>query len=134
MVLLEEVEWRDVLRELEQDRGLRPVEVGRGVRLFEVRAWVGPAVDQRGAPVEVDGVIGPVQSVSPGGAATWARSGSPGWIRGGRRAAVTEHGLLRVPGGSGYLWYGPARVVLLGDVVALGGVVASVRSLSSRKV
>lgn len=132
VVLLEEVEWREVQSILDADRGLRPVPTGDGLRLYEVTGWRGPAVTLGGEPVAVHPVVQPWSRLGSDQELIVARSGSAGWLRGTARVSVTGDGLLHLPPGRGPLWYWPALVVLAGDVTCgLFGLVA-VRSLSSR--
>jgi hypothetical protein len=130
VALLEEVDWR-AYSALDHDPDLQRVDVGPGVRLYRVLAWTGPGVAVDGSPVALQSRLAPVAFVDAGGAFTWARAGQPGWMRGTKAVHVDANGNLRVPGGNRLIWFLPASIVLLGDMVTLVALLWAVRSLFS---
>lgn len=133
VVLLEEVEWRDVQRILDADPGLRPAPAGDGLRLYEVEGWRGPAVTLVGERVGVHAVARPWLHMGSDEELIVARSGSAGWLRGTTRTSVTGDGLLHLPPGRGPLWYWPALLVVAGDVTSSLFALVALKSLSGRR-
>ncbi len=111
---------------LADDPGLRRVVRSIPLELFEVRAWRGPVVDNRGRRLPLHNPIQPLADVPPSGRATWARPGLTGWRRGTSSANVTRYGLLGLPPGRGLVWYWPAAVTIAGDLVVILGVCGAV--------
>ncbi len=107
---------------LDRDPGLERVETGNDVFLYRVRAWPGPATDDAGRPVAIDQVVEPLALVDTTAPVTWYRPAAPGWLRGWTPAEPTADGVLRFPTGGGVLWYWPAVVVVLADLITVGGV------------
>ncbi|QXC60400.1 hypothetical protein KSP35_19035 [Aquihabitans sp. G128] len=116
-----EYDWSVSGKALADDPGLRPVPVGDRVLLYEVRGWAGPLRTPTGGRADVPATFAPFRTV-PRSGGTWAFPGTGGWLRGTEGVEVTDLGLLRVPAGSGPLWYWPAVPILLGDLVALAWV------------
>ncbi len=117
-----EYDWSVSGKALADDPGLREVPVGDRALLYEVRDWSGPLRTPAGGSAEVPATFAPFRSV-PDTGGTWAFPGTGGWLHGTEPVEVTEAGLLRVPAGSGPLWYWPAVPILLGYLIALGWVV-----------
>ena len=113
-----EYDWSVSGRALADDPGLRPVEVGDGARLYEVRDWPGEIRTPDGSRGDVDGLVAPLRT-APSQGGTWAFPGTSGWLRGFDRVPVTSTGLLAVPPGDGPLWYWPAALITLGNLVTI---------------
>lgn len=118
VALLKELTWRDH-EGLALDPGLELVVSGPTLDLYEVRPWRGPAVDDDGRSVGLDQVVAPIATVEGEQAATWARPAARGWLRGLEPATRTSDGLVRLPEAAGPVWFWPAAVVLLADLVLL---------------
>jgi hypothetical protein len=131
VVLQHDIDWQTYLS-LRDDPGLRRVVDGPTLELFEVIGWRGAVVADDGEVLEADGVVAPFVDLAGSGAATWARPAAAGWLRGFDAAAVGADGQLRLPAGDGPVWYWPAVVVLLGDLVWLAAVTASARTAFRR--
>lgn len=116
VVLQHDIDWQ-TYRSLRDDPGLQRVVDGPTLELFEVTAWRGPVVTDDGEVLSADGPAAPVAGMAASGAATWARPGARGWMRGLEPAAVGADGQLRLPAGRGLVWYWPTLLVLLGDAV-----------------
>lgn len=116
VVLQHDIDWQ-TYRSLRDDPGLQRVVDGPTLELFEVTAWRGPVVTDDGEVLSADGPAAPVAGMAASGAATWARPGARGWLRGLEPAAVGADGQLRLPAGRGLVWYWPTLLVLLGDAV-----------------
>ncbi|NDU79369.1 hypothetical protein GWI34_43330, partial [Actinomadura sp. DSM 109109] len=99
------------------------------IRVWEVDGWRGEAIADDGTPVAVDDPVAPMATIDSSEPTTWHRAGGPGWLRGLSPASVTDEGLLRVPGGSGPLWFWPAMLVLLADLAVVIAAVVTARSL-----
>lgn len=121
VVLQHDIDWQ-TYGALRDDPGLRRVVEGPTLELFEVVDWEGPVRTDAGAVLDADGPVAPVRGVDASGAATWARPGAWGWLRGTDPAAITSDGQLRLPAGEGPVWYWPALVVLVADAAFLVGV------------
>jgi hypothetical protein len=132
VVLLHEERWRD-LRSLRNDPGLRRVVADRALELFEVRAWAGPAQTAHGRPVAVDAPIAPVAFVDADGALTWFRPGTRGWLRGFSTVRTTTNGLLHLEAGGTFVWYWPACIALLADLVTVVALYVAVARLRRRR-
>ncbi|MDQ1403427.1 MAG: hypothetical protein QOG03_1743, partial [Actinomycetota bacterium] len=132
VVLLEEVDWH-AYTALDSDPSLARVEVGPRLRLYRVKGWRGPVVTESGGSLAITATVQPLEHMVASGRATWFRSGQPGWLRGRKAAKVSRAGTLALPAGSGPIWYWPALVVLLGDLVTIFGVVVACRSLFSHQ-
>lgn len=116
VVLQHDIDWQTYLS-LRDDPGLERVVSGPTLELFEVTGWRGPVVTDTGEVLDPDGPVAPVADLASSGPATWARPGARGWLRGWDAAGVTRDGRLRLPAGSGPVWYWPTVVVLVGDTV-----------------
>ena len=114
---------------LERQPGLTPRLNAPDIRVWEVDGWRGEAIADDGTPVAVDDPVAPMATVDSSEPTTWHRAGGPGWLRGLSPASVTDEGLLRVPGGSGPLWFWPAMLVLLADLAVVIAAVVTARSL-----
>lgn len=113
------------LKALERQPGLTRRLDAAEIQVWEVDGWRGEVIADDGTPVALDHPVGPVATLDSAEPATWRRAGGPGWLRGLGSASVTDAGLLRVPGGSGPLWFWPALLVLLADLaVAIAAVLA----------
>lgn len=134
VVLQHDIDWQtyDGLR---SDPGLRRVVDGPTLELFEVVGWQGAVVTDDGRSLAARAPIAPVAHVDGSGPATWARPGAWGWLRGTTPAAIAEDGQLRLPAGSGPVWYWPTVLVLAADAAFVVGLVvagARVRAARSR--
>jgi len=130
IVLRRDSDWLSY-RTLASDPGLHRVVDGGSAQLYAVRPWRGVAVAAGGRPVRVHQPVAPLAvfgaSARPHDPVVWARAGGWGWFRGLRGVATTSRGLARVPGGTGPVWYLPAILVLLGDLLTATIVVRSVK-------
>jgi hypothetical protein len=122
------------LAALEQQPGLTRRLDTPEIQVWELDDWGGEAVAADGAPVEIDNPIAPLASVDSAEEVTWRRAGGPGWVRGFSGAEVTDDGLLRVPGGSGPLWFWPAALVVLAYLAVGIAAVRAALSLRSERV
>ena len=95
-----------------EDPSLEVVVAGGTIDLFAVRGWRGPVVTDDGTTVPIRSIVSPLADLAGSGAATWARSGATGWMRGLEPTEIDQFGLQRLPAGSGPLWYWPAVLVL----------------------
>lgn len=129
VVLQHDIDWQTYLS-LRDDPGLRRVVDGPTLELFEVTGWRGEVVADDGEVLEARGPVAPLVDLAGSGPATWSRPGAAGWVRGLEPARVAADGRLRLPAGEGPLWYWPALVVLVGDVVWLVAVVGAWRRSS----
>jgi hypothetical protein len=114
---------------LADDPGLRRVVATDAVEVYLVRSWRGTIVDDDGDAVPTDPLLDVVTRVDASGAATWARPGSRGWLRGLERVAVDERGLLRLPAGSGLVWYWPAAVCVSAYAASGAGALIAARQI-----
>jgi hypothetical protein len=119
VVLQHEGTWRDH-EGLGIDPGLELVVEGETLDLYRVRSWDGPVVDDAGHPVPFDPVVAPWASLDESGPATWAQPAAKGWMRGLEPAGRTSDGLVRLPEGSGPVWFWPSLLVVAADVVVVG--------------
>ena len=126
VVLQHDIDWQTYLS-LREDPDLRRVVDGPTLELFEVTGWEGEVVADDGSVLEADSPIAPFTGLAGSGPATWSRPGAAGWLRGLEPASVGADGRLRLPGGTGPVWYWPALVVLVGDLIWLGTVVVAAR-------
>jgi hypothetical protein len=134
VALLKELSWEDH-EGLALDPGLELVVSGPTLDLYRVRAWEAPAVDDAGGEVDVDPLVEPFAFAEEGGAATWARPAARGWLRGLEPAGRTSDGLVRLPEGSGPIWFWPSLLVLLADAIVGGAVaVVALRECRARRV
>ena len=129
VVLQHDIDWQTYLS-LRDDPDLRRVVDGPTLELFEVTGWQGEVVADDGEVLEASGPVAPLVDLASSGAATWSRPGATGWLRGTEPAVVGADGRLRLPAGEGLLWYWPALLVLVGDVVWLVAVAAAWRRSS----
>jgi len=121
VVLLHQVDWHQYTA-INDDPGLQHILTTPALDLYRVRGWRGPVVDDHGRNVHIDTVVQPWSLVSPSGPATWTRPAQSGWLRGTSSTRSTATGLLRLPAGSGPVWYWPATLAIAADVVVIGGV------------
>lgn len=132
VVLQHDIDWQtyDALR---ADPGLRRVVDGPTLELFEVAGWQGEVVTDGGRTLEAGGPIAPVVHLEASGPATWARPGAWGWLRGTAPAAIADDGQLRLPAGSGPVWYWPTGLVIAANAAFLVGVAfAALRARATR--
>jgi hypothetical protein len=99
------------------------------IKVWEVDGWRGEAIADDGTPVAFDQPVAPLATIDSSEPATWHRAGGPGWLRGLSPASVTDHGLLRVPAGSGPVWFWPALLVLLAYLAVVVAAALTVHSL-----
>jgi hypothetical protein len=132
VVLAHVADWRG-LQSLVADPGLHREVVGPNVDLYRVRSWPGEVVDDNGHPVGIDRRVEPWAQVDPSGPAEWNHAASSGWRRGTEAVAETADGRLQLPAGDGPVWYWPALVVLVADVVWLAAMGAGVVSTRRRR-
>jgi hypothetical protein len=132
VVLLREVDWRRY-RALDDDGGLRRVLSDGDAALYEVRAWKGAVVTDDGRPLRPHAIVQPLQRLPASDAATWSRSGAPGWRRGWSEARVTSSGTIALPPGGGWVWYAPGVLVFLAYVWTLSGAWVARRALRTRQ-
>jgi hypothetical protein len=130
VVLLHEVDWRRY-QVSPQDSGLEAVVQTPALELFRVRDWRGPFVDGRNEPVPSRSPVAPVVRLAASGPVTWERPAAVGWMRGTEAAGRTASGLVRLPAGSGLVWYWPAAVTLAADALTLAAVTVAARRLRS---
>jgi hypothetical protein len=121
IVVLHEVDWQDY-RGIARDPGLERTVSGSTLDLWRVRAWRGPVLDDTGGTVSLRSVTEPFGDLDASGAATWFRPAAYGWMRGWEPAHATRGGLLRLPAGTGPVWYWPTVVVLAGDALTMAAV------------
>jgi len=121
VVLLHEVDWAKYVS-LADDPGLRQAVSSPSLALFEVRAWRGPVIDERGNRLPLHNPVQPLADIPSSGPATWERPGLAGWVRGTSSAGTTRTGLLALPPGRGWIWYWPAAVTVAADAVVIFGV------------
>lgn len=124
--LMKEIDWREY-RGVRSDPGLDRVVDGPDAALYRVRGWEGPVRTADGATPALDPVVAPLAELEGSTAAVWAHPGSAGWLRGTEGTGTTNDGLLRLPAGSGPLWYWPALLVLAGDGLVLVALVLAWR-------
>jgi hypothetical protein len=124
VVLQHEVDW-SFYSGLPSDPGLERVVTGNTMDLYRVRGWVGEVVADDGTPVRSSAVVSPLHSLDASGPATFATPYQSGWMRGWSTASRSPNGLVRLPGGSGVLWYWPSLLVLSADAATLAAVLTS---------
>lgn len=115
---------------LAEDPGLRHVVDTAAIDLFEVVGWRGSVVADDGQAVSFDPVFGPFARLDSGGPAVYARAGSFGWMRGTSAASVDASGQVRLPAGSGWLWYWPAVLSVLALMASFVAIVANYWAIS----
>ena len=118
---------RDRLRSLDREPRLTRRLSTPEIQVWEVDGWRGEAIARGGRPVALDHPVAPLATIDSSEPTIWHRPGSPGWLRGLSPASVTDRGLLRIPGGSGPVWFWPALVVLLVDLAVAVMAVLAVR-------
>lgn len=128
VVLQHEADWLD-FGALGADRGLVKVVRGRTLDLFEVTGWRGPIVGDDGRTVPSNTVIEPFLQVDGSGPAVYQHPAASGWMRGWAPAGTTEWGTIALPAGSGPVWYWPSLLVLAGDLIAVAGMIWSLRRM-----
>jgi hypothetical protein len=121
VVVLHEVDWHDY-DAINHDPGMQRTLATPSLDLYRVRNWKGPVVDDGGRGVHINTVVQPWSWLSASGAATWMRPAQTGWLRGTSSTRSTATGLLRLPSGSGPVWYWPAALAIGADIVVIGGV------------
>jgi hypothetical protein len=119
VVLQHDVDWQSYTG-VAEDPGLELVVSGPTLDLYRVTAWPGPGVAADGTAADVDPIVGPWVSVSGSDAVTLTRPYQSGWLRGLSTTTRSEDGLLALPGGSGPVWYWPAMLVVVADLVWAG--------------
>ena len=101
------------------DPGLQLVADGNTMSLYRVKAWKGDVWQDDGRPVPSTPVVSPLRHVDASGSARFSAPYQPGWMRGWAVAGSTHDGLIRLPAGSGLVWYWPTLIVLAADVVTM---------------
>jgi hypothetical protein len=117
------------LNTLERQPGLTRRLDAPEIQVWQVDGWRGEAIADDGTPVALDHPVAPLATVDSSQPTTWHRAGAPGWLRGLSAASVTDEGLLRVPGGSGPVWFWPALLVVLAYLAVVVAAALTVRSL-----
>jgi hypothetical protein len=115
VVLLHEVDWQ-AYSELDSDPALQPVISAPELTLYRVRTWVA-GVTASGAPVHDHPIVEPLRSTSSSGPAVLSLPFALGWLRGWHLAHETPSGLIGLPAGGGLVWYWPALIVVLADLL-----------------
>jgi hypothetical protein len=129
-VVLARERGADDLGAVATDPGLDHMVSLPDIDLYEVRAWEGSATAPDGTVHEVDRPIPPIVRTDAPEGSVIDIAGAPGWVQGwGQAAAVTADGRLRT-GGAGTLWFWPAVVILVTDLVVVG---LAIRCLASRR-
>lgn len=131
VALLHAADWR-AYGGLAADPGLVQVADGPTLSLFEVRAWAGPVTDGAGRTLDSRAVVAPWRSLASSGPAVVDAPAAPGWLRGSHGTGQTVGGLIRVPAGSGPVWYWPALLALGADALTIGAMVVAWGSLRRR--
>jgi hypothetical protein len=141
VAVLHDVDWMQYTDGLRGDPDLRTVVSSSTLDVYEVTSWGGAVVDDGGRAVRARAVIGPLWRVAPSGQATLAAPAMKGWLRGFRAAGPTREGLIRLPSGRGIVWYWPAIVSCLAEIVVVVSAIgvgiatgATTRSSSRRTV
>jgi hypothetical protein len=122
-----QVRWVAVLRDadweaftgLASDPGLAPAVAGNQLDLYRVRAWPGRVVAASGGAVRDRAIVAPLHDLTTSGPAVWDHAAMSGWLRGLHPVGRTADGLVRLPGGSGVVWYWPAVLVVGVDLAIL---------------
>jgi hypothetical protein len=117
VVLMKDVDWPLYEKGLAADPGLVLRTSGDRLALYEVTGWKGAVVDDAGAAVPSEQLIGPFERVDASGPARAAIPASGGWLRGFTPAARSSDGIVALPAGDGLLWYWPVLLVAVGDVI-----------------
>ncbi len=116
---------------LADDLGLDHLVDLPGADLYEVRAWSAAAVGPDGTLHDLRRPIPPVLRTDAPAGSVLNVAGAPGWVQGwGRPVAVTADGRLRTEGSGSTLWFWPAIVILVTDLVVVG---LGIRCLASRR-
>lgn len=115
IVLLHEVDWQDYAA-LDGDPSLDAVVHSPELTLYRVRSWIGP-VTANGAPVRDRTIIRPLHSTASSGPAVLGLPFAVGWLRGWHAAHRTPDGLIGLPSGTGLVWYWPALMVVLAELL-----------------
>ena len=116
---------------LATDPGLDHVLALPDADLFEVRGWEGAATAPDGTSFGLRRPIPPVLRTDAPAGSVLNVAGAPGWVQGwGHPVAVTDDGRLRLEGGGGTLWFWPAGVIFVTDLVIAG---LGIRCLASRR-
>ncbi|MCU1453619.1 MAG: hypothetical protein JWN46_1765, partial [Acidimicrobiales bacterium] len=124
VVLLRESDWTPYTIVLRRDPGLELVLSDPALEVYRVTGWQGPATGATGQ-YGLRRPIPPYISTSAPAGAVLDVPAAPGWVRGwGRAAGSTADGRLRVPAGSGPLWFWPALLVVGIHVGVLAAAVA----------
>ena len=118
VVVLHDLEWEDYAG-LDRDPGLRHVLTGSSLDVYRVLAWQGPVRTTDGRQLQRHAVIAPVGSVASSAAAVWDQPASWGWMRGFSATGRSREGLIFLPAGRGLVWYWPACLVLLADILSI---------------
>jgi hypothetical protein len=118
IVFQHDVDWK-LYTGMPVDAGLERVVSGDTMDLYLVRAWGGPVLADDGHVVPSRAVAAPWLRVDESGPATYMAPHQTGWLRGWSTTERTSLGLIRLPGGSGPLWFWPALLVAGADVVAV---------------
>ena len=116
VVLQHDVDWQSYTGVVE-DPGLELVVSGPTLDLYRVGSWPGPGFTADGTGTDVDSIISPWLSVSGSDAVTLTRPYQSGWLRGLSSATRSEDGLIALPSGSGPVWYWPAVLIVVADLV-----------------
>ena len=115
-------------RSLVVDPGLERRLALEDVDLFEVRGWLGEAVDQGGNRYELDRPVPPlIRTDAPAGSVLNV-AGAPGWVQGWfDPVGVTDDGRLRLAGSGGVVWFWPAPILLGLNVAVLATALVALR-------
>jgi len=128
VLLLHEVDWL-TYSGVTSDPGLRPAVRGAALELYEVAAWKGWVVDDRGETVAAEPLVEPAIRVDASGPAVYNRPAANGWMRGFDPAGSTADGLVALPAGSGLVWYWPSVIVVATTVMTYGAALLALRGI-----
>lgn len=126
IVILHEVDYEGFLQLLDVP-GLTPVLADVDIDLIRVDGVAGPLVNLDGLPVEHNTLAAPLMTVATDEPVVWSRPYATGWMRGWSTGNPTATGTIRFDGGSGIVWYWPAALVLLSNLMGILTYVATLR-------
>ena len=125
VTLQHDVDWERYTG-VTDDPGFELVASGPSLDLYRVRDFPGMVTGLDGKEIPSTPVIEPYRQVDASPLARWAAPYEEGWLRGWAATSPDPQGLIRLPGGSGPVWYWPSLLVLAADAVTLSGIVWSV--------
>jgi hypothetical protein len=132
VILLRESDWTPDAIALRRDPGLELTLSEPALEVYRVIGWRGPATGPTGQRYDLSRPIPPYISTSAPAGSILDVPAAPGWVRGwGRAAGSTADGRLRLPAGSGPLWFWPALLVVAIHVGVLAAAVGCVFRLRS---